>query len=194
MVPQVRIIGILMIVNGVLCILYGFVLMAMGPFMQSVFAMQGAQAPPQQQAQIQQMQQMMKIFVWVYAALGIANAAGGIVNIAAGIPAMRYRRRTFVIVGLLANVATFASCYCLPTSLGLMIWGLIVMFQKETAEAFRMGDAGRSVDEIKSRFADDDRRRGDYDDDRRSGRDEDDPPPGNPPRGTGQGDGGIRKL
>ena len=195
MVRQVPIIGILMIVNGVLCILYGFVQMAMGPFMQSIFAMRGAQAPPQQRAQMQQVQEMMKIFTYVYAAMGIANAAGGVLNIAAGIPALRYRRRIFVIVGLFANIATFASCYCMPTSLGLMIWGLIVMFQKDVDKAFEMGAVGHSVDEIKRRF-DDDRRRDDQDDDRRPSDYDDDanPPPDRPGPGREPGDGGIRKL
>jgi hypothetical protein len=196
MVSQVPIIGILLIVNGVLCILYGIVLMGMGPFMQWMFGMQAAQAPPEAQAQLKQMQEMMRIFTYVYVVQGIANAVGGAINIAAGIPAMRYRRRTFVIVGLFSTVATFASCYCLPTSLGLMIWGLIVMFQKDVDEAFKMGAAGRSVDEIKSRFAERDRRRDEYDDDRRSRGHEDDenPPPDDPPPKRDQGDGGIREL
>ena len=146
MVSQVPIIGILMIVNGVLCILYGIVQMAMGPFMQSIFAMQGAQMPPEAKVQMQQMQQMMGWMVWVYIALGTLNAVAGLINIVGGIPAMRYRSRTFVIVALFTNVLTFASCYCLPTSLGLMIWGLIVMFQKDATEAFKMGTAGASVD------------------------------------------------
>jgi hypothetical protein len=143
--------------------------------------------------------------VWVYIALGMANAVAGLINIMGGIPMMRYRYRTFVIVALFSNVATFASCYCLPTSLGLMIWGLIVMFQKDVAEAFTMGAAGISVDEIKQRLADDRRRREyDYDDEddrgaRQSRRTRGDggsegPPPESPPKGPDQGTDGIREL
>jgi hypothetical protein len=197
MVSQVPIIGILMIVNGILCILYGFVQMAMGPFMQSIFAMQGAQMPPEAKVQMQQMQQMMQYMFWVYIALGTLNAVVGVVSIAAGIPAMRYRSRTFVIIALFLNPATFMSCYCLPTSLGLMIWGLIVLLQKDVAEAFKMGAAGISADEIKQRFADDRRRDDDYDDDpddRRSRRSRTEPPSGGPPPLPGDGHDGIREL
>ena len=200
MVPQVPIIGILMIVNGVLCILYGFFEMSLGPLVQASVEMQAqvqgqAQPPPQ----VQQMQVLMPFLFWYYIAIGIINGLAGLINIVAGIPTMRYRSRVFVIVALCTNLGTLPGCSCLPTSLGLMIWGLVVLFQKDVAEAFRMGAAGRSVDEIKRRFADADRRRGDdYDerDDRASRRDrgEAGPPPGDPPKGPDQGEDGIREL
>lgn len=193
MVPQVSVIGTLMIINGVLCIIYGIVLMALGPFMQQFFEMQGAQAPPQAQQQMQQMQQMIHVFTVVNIVLGAASALAGVMNIAGGIAAMRFRGRTFVIIALFFNIAALSTCYCAPTSLGLMIWGLIAMFQKDVADAFTLGASGLSAGEIKDRFS----RRGYHsaedDDDwpTRRGRDES-PDAGRPP--SDRRDDGFQEL
>lgn len=207
MVPQVTIIGILMIVNGSLCVLYGILLIFMGPFMSSMFNIQGA--PPQAQPQVQQMQQMVQVISVVYIVLGAASALAGIMNIAGGIAALRFRSRGFVITALFFNAAAFGTCYCLPTSLGLMIWGLIVMFQRDVAHAFSLGASGYNADEIKRRMAErEDYRRDRYRDDYDSRRDDEDrprqrrpaddesepPPPRKPPPPGGEDDDRIQEL
>lgn len=185
MVSQVTIIGILMIVNGALCTLYGMLLMFMGPVMSSFFNFQAGQAPPQAQPQMQQMQQMMSVVSVVYVIIGAAAALAGVMNIAGGISALRFRSRTFVIIALFFNVAAFTTCYCLPTSLGLMIWGLIVMFQSDVAHAFTLGASGYTVDEIKQHMGmggyPRDRRGDDWDE--REGRGGEPRPPKPPPKG-----------
>jgi hypothetical protein len=175
MVNQVPVIGILMIVNGSLCALYGVLLIFMGPFLSTFINFQGAQMPPQAQPQLQQMQQVVTIASVIYVVLGSVVALSGVMNIAGGISALRYRSRGFVITALFFNIIPLFTCYCLPTSLGLMIWGLIVMFQGDVAHAFSLGASGYTADEIKRRME-----RGDYrrDDDRG----DDWPEPGERPR------------
>jgi hypothetical protein len=175
MVNQVPVIGILMIVNGALCALYGVLLIFIGPFLSSIFEFQAGQMPPQAQPQMQQAQQMFQIVSVVYIVLGSVVALAGVMNIAGGISAIRYRSRGFVITALFFNILPLFTCYCLPTSLGLMIWGLIVMFQADVTHAFQLGASGYTADEIKRRMD-----RGDFrrDDDRRDEWRE----PGEPPR------------
>ena len=202
MVPQVTVIGILMIVNGSLCVLYGMLLVFLGPFMSSFINFQGA--PPQAQAQVQQAQQVMQVVSIVYIVLGSFVAIAGCMNIAGGIAALKYRSRAFVITALFFNLVPSFTCYCTLTSLGLMIWGLIVMFQGDVAHAFTLGASGYTADEIKRRMADREYRRDrlrddDYDDSRRDDedrprrrRDRDDepepPPKRSAPPGTADDD------
>ncbi|MCI0684818.1 MAG: hypothetical protein L0Y71_22200 [Gemmataceae bacterium] len=198
MVPQVTVIGILMIVNGALCVLYGLLLIFVGPLMLSFMNFQGA--PPQAQPQIQQAQQMFQIVSIVYIVLGAVVAIAGCMNIAGGIAAVKFRSRTFVITALFFNIVPTFTCYCTLTSLGLMIWGLIVMFQGDVAHAFSLGASGYTADEIKRRMAEREYRRyrdDDYDDSRRDNEDrprtrrpaEDEPaPPRKPPVPPGTAD------
>lgn len=170
MVPQVTVIGILMIVNGSLCVLYGLLLIFLGPFMLSLINLQGA--PAQAQPQMQQAQQMFQVMSIVYIVLGSVVAIAGCMNIAGGIAALKFRSRAFVITALFFNLVPAFTCYCTLTSLGLMIWGLIVMFQGDVAHAFTLGASGYSADEIKRRMAEreyhrDRFRDDDYDDARR---------------------------
>lgn len=174
MVTHVPIVGILMIVNGSLQIVMGLMLAAVGPFMFTLMTMdrpqQGVMAPDEQ-----------KIFTLIsigYTSIGVLVIAAGAVNVLAGIRVMKYQSRTFAMTALFANLVPFITCYCLPTSMGLMIYGLIVLFQTDVAQAFKLGEEGLSVDEIKHRF---DRR--DYDRDRGPADDFDKPselPPPNP--------------
>lgn len=147
MYNQVPVIGILMIVNGVLCTLFGMLLMFWGPFMQQFLNMQGAPPPPPEA------QQVLQVVSIVYIALGAVVALAGVINIAGGVAALRYRSRAFVLTALFFNIIPIFTCYCAPTSLGLMIWGLIVMFQGDVAQAFSLGASGYSAEEIRQRMA-----------------------------------------
>jgi hypothetical protein len=161
MVTQVPVIGILMIVNGSLCTLYGIMMMAMGPLIMSM----GRARPRPADAE-----QVMWIMTAAYVGIGIVVATAGVMNIVGGMWAMRFRSRPFVLVALISNFVTIVGCHCLPTSLGLMIWGLIVMLNPDVVEGFQLGLAGYSPDEIKDRLS---RRRyrDDYDDDYEDDRD-----------------------
>jgi len=199
MVPQVTVIGILMIVNGSLSVLLGILYAVMGPVMFTMMTRQNAAAAPPPEVQ--------QIFTWVsigYVVAGSVVAIAGLMNIAGGISALKFRSRAFVITALFFNILPTFTCYCTVTSLGLMIWGLIVMFQGDVAHAFSLGASGYTPDEIKRRMADREYRRDrqrddDYDDSRRDDedrprrrRDRDDepepPPKRSAPPGTADDD------
>jgi hypothetical protein len=147
MVPQVQVVSILMIVNGALASLIGLLLSAVGPFLFVVVnADKRGGPPPDERA-------LLGILSVVYLALGLLVLTAGLLNVIAGARALRFRGRTFAIVALFFNLVPIFTVYCAPTSLGVMIYGLIVFFNADVARAFRMAAEGVSPEEIRARFS-----------------------------------------
>jgi hypothetical protein len=146
-----------MIVQGALeCmmgILYGaaaFMFPAMLQWMNDMVKMQ----PPPAGGPVPQMPEEMGWFIAViYIVAGGATLLVGVLRIIAGIYNLRYQGRAFGIIALFLGVIPFITCYCAPTSLGLMIYGLIVYFNEQSARAFQLGAQGRTPAEIQSMLA-----------------------------------------
>jgi hypothetical protein len=146
MVPQVQVVSILMIVNGALVSLMGLLLSVVGPAL--FFILQAEQRhgrpPPQDEA-------ALRIISVIYVVLGAVVLAAGVLNVVAGIRALRFRNRALVLVALFCNVVPLLTCYCSITSLGLMIYGLIVFFNADVARAFELAAEGVPPEEIRDR-------------------------------------------
>lgn len=65
---------------------------------------------------------------------------------------LKFRGRTLGIVALSSGLLSIAGCYCLPTAIGLFIYGLIVLLNEPVKRAFAMGEQGRSASEIQTHF------------------------------------------
>ncbi len=138
---QIKIVAILMLVQGVLEILYGLMFVAMGPVMLAVIANDpgtSAQPPPP---------------AWVaaiYPALGLPALIAGALKIWAGVLNLKHRGRTVGIVALFSGALTVFSCaiYCFPTTLALMVYGLIVYFDSDATRAFFLGEEGLPGEEV----------------------------------------------
>lgn len=70
----------------------------------------------------------------------------------AGIQNFRYRRRVLGIVSQVCGLASMFGCYCGPTSIMLLIYGLIVYLNPAVQAAFEMGDKGTPTDAILASF------------------------------------------
>jgi len=179
MAAQVTVVGILMIVQGSLACVLG-VLLAFGGVFLSAIGLDMPGGPPEAR-------DVFTFLSIVYFALGMFAFAGGILNIFGGVKALRYRGRGFVLTALFFNIATIFTVYCAPTSIGLLIYGLIVMFNAEVVSAFNLGEQGMPPEEIKRRFTyyrPRYRRDEDYDEDYRR----EEPEPRQPPPPSDQGD------
>jgi hypothetical protein len=148
MVNQVQVVSILMIVNGALVSLMGLIYALMGPTMFALMrpappGPSGASGPGTT------VTTMTTILSLIYVAIGLAVLTVGILNIVAGIRSLRFRGRTFALVALFSNLLPMFTCYCLPTSLGLMIYGLIVFFQTDVAYVFERVAAGEPAERFK---------------------------------------------
>lgn len=153
MVGQIRIVSILMMVQGALDLLAGLGLIGMGFFM--AFAMKEAmmENPQMQQGNGAPPEIMVNMVSWFYGGLGVVIGLIGALCIFAGYRNWQYKGRTLGIVALVAGLGTIFSCYCAPTSLALCIYGLIVYLNAPASSAFRMGEEGFTGDEIAMTFS-----------------------------------------
>jgi len=139
---QIKIVAILLIVEGSLEVLVGLFLAAMGPLMMSIIrsapppSSGGAPPPPPE------------LFGAIYVVMGLVTLVGAILKIVAGARNVKYRSRTLGFIALGSALLSFASCYCMPTALALAIYGIIVYVNDRSARAFQLGDSGMSADEI----------------------------------------------
>jgi len=86
------------------------------------------------------------------AAISAPTLISGLLRIAAGIFNFRYRRRGLGITALLFGLVTMMTAYCAPTAIALAVYGLVVYFNEPVMMAFRMGDSGRPISEVRSAY------------------------------------------
>ena len=141
-VPQVTVVSILMIVQGSLVTLVGLFLLIMGPAMFSLNASNHRAGAEQER--------FISILGGFYILFGGLLVGVGGLNIAAGIKNLKYRSRTLGITALSLGALAMFSCYCAPTAIGLMIYGLIIYLNQDVSRAFEMGEQGASTDQIKN--------------------------------------------
>ena len=141
---HVRVVAILMIVQGVLEFVASLGLAAMAVFMwQAVSQCHDAKTPGRQPSGCS---------LWSMAALRLPHWRLPCLHVVAGLRNWRFRGRTLGIVALAAGMVTVFTCYCLPTAMALGVYGLIVYLNGEVSDAFRMAEAGQSVDQIFATF------------------------------------------
>ncbi len=147
-VRQVKPLCICMIIQGVLEILMGLGLFAMALFVPAIMNQQGGgpQMPAEQL-------QVAKLVVWItYGVGGGVAIIAGILRITAGIRGLYFRSYGMGLASHFVGLLSLMTCYCLPTSLGLCIWGCIVYFNSDVKHAFKLGRNGQSPAEIETSF------------------------------------------
>jgi hypothetical protein len=138
-VGQVTVVAILMIVQGTLVSLIGLLCMIAGPAM---FSLSGSSHQAEEE-------RVIALFGGIYILFGGLLLGTGGLNIAAGIKNLKYRSRTLGIVALCIGGLAMFTCYCAPTAIGLMIYGLIIYLNQDVSRAFEMGEQGASQDQIR---------------------------------------------
>ena len=141
---QVKLLAILMLVQGSMEALYGLMFVALGPLMLTMIAIDpgtASQPPPP---------------AWVaaiYPALGLPTLIGGSLKLWAGVLNLRFRGRTLGIAALFTGLLAIPSCalYCIPTALALLVFGLVVYFDADATRAFVLGQDRLPADEILDR-------------------------------------------
>jgi hypothetical protein len=146
-VRQVRIVAILMIVQASMELLYGLLLFGIV----IMFAVM-MNDPQFQQGMQQNPGPGMELFLYIYGGLGGVMFFVGSIRLVAGIMNFNFRGRTFGIIANFAGLLTVCGFYCLPTAIGLTVYGCIIYFQRSVLEAFEMRSMGSSVDEVLQRF------------------------------------------
>jgi uncharacterized metal-binding protein len=93
---------------------------------------------------------------WGSIGLGIAGGlvlCFSILRIVTGIYSFGFKHRNLMLVSLIGGLITVFTCYCSLFSLGVGIYGLIVMLDPAVKQAYRLAAEGVPAEEIKARFA-----------------------------------------
>lgn len=148
MVGHVRIIAILLIVQGVLELLVSLYYCAFGLFIGPSLTnamMENSQMQPGGGPPREFMSTVMTATWIVMAACGLVP---GVLHCWAGFRNFMFRGRTLGIIALISSVVSMGTVYCCPTSVALLIYGLIVYLNGYVARAFDLANAGRRPEEI----------------------------------------------
>jgi hypothetical protein len=137
LIGHVRVIAILLIVQGVLELLFSFACISF--FLLVTFV-------PHEELQNMRRLGLVALVVCIPAIVI------GLLRIVAGIFNLRYRRRVLGIMALGLGLSLIFTAYCAPTAIAVAIYGLIVYLDEPVIAAFAMGDRGRTVAEINAAF------------------------------------------
>lgn len=144
LVNQVMVVGILQIVFGAMEVLMGGLLLFYAIFFSFIFPNMEQQVPPP-----------AEIF-WLSLGFGTGGVivfSAAILRIVSGIYSFWFKRRTMMLVSLIGGMVTVFTCYCAVFSLGVGIYGLIVMLDPGVKLAYQLSADGVPAEEIKARFA-----------------------------------------
>ncbi len=152
MVGQVPILGVLMIIQGAFVVILGIGFALLATVMPAII-MQQMQNNPGLQGNGPAPVTMTRYMLAIYGGVSIVLLLIGISGILAGLRVFRFQRRVFGIISLSVGLGAFVGCYCFPTALALMIYGLIVLLNQPVITAFDLGRQGHSSQSIQHAFA-----------------------------------------
>lgn len=143
---NIRIVAIMLIVHGSMLLLAALFFIAMSAFLPNLIA----KTPPPANASPNgpTPEQMATILTGTYLFMGTAALLPGILQLVAGIRNLYPKGRTLGLVALFSGVVSIATCYCAPTSIGLLIYGLIIYFNPTAIRAFELGKQGITLTDM----------------------------------------------
>jgi hypothetical protein len=145
---HIRIVAILMMIQGGLELMMAVLLLIMGGMMPGVFGAMGAGAPAGPRQPPPPPVNMGWVLGGIYLGLGVVLLVGAVLKLVAGWRNFYFRGRVMGFVALSSGLVTLLTCYCFPTALALFIYGLIVYLNGQSTRWFALGARGAVVDEI----------------------------------------------
>ena len=147
LVYQVLVLSILQIVQGSFEILAALIASGYGIFfvvMAFVIPTQANTTAEDETAAV-----MMGVFSVVFIAIGLMLIIVGILRIWAGIAGIKFRRRKLGIWSIIIGALSCMTFYCAITSIGLLVYGLIVYLDPNVKRAFDLAEKGWTADQIR---------------------------------------------
>jgi hypothetical protein len=139
---QIKVVAILLIVEGSLEVLAGLFLCVMGPTVKAMF--ESGTPPPTMGGGPPPNPEMIGA---VYIIMGIIALVAAIPKIVAGIRNLSLKGRALGFVGLGSCLLSLGTCYCSLFALALGIYGLIVYVNERSAQAFKLVEGGMSAEQ-----------------------------------------------
>ncbi|MEM7479074.1 MAG: hypothetical protein AAF483_29165, partial [Planctomycetota bacterium] len=135
-----------MIVNGIFTSFYGIYTIVLSFFWPDMMANNPAFQDGTPEAKM-----AMEFMPIAFIATGVLCIILALLYVFSGILLIKFRGYKFAFVALIGGMASLMTCYCFPTSLGLLIFGLIVLLDQPVRDAFEAAEAGVSPKDIISR-------------------------------------------
>ncbi len=88
----------------------------------------------------------------MFVVLGTPALVAGGLHVFAGIVNYRFRNRAAGGIALIAGVGSATTCICMPTTFALTLYGATVYFDRSVIKAFEMGDDGNTAERILAAF------------------------------------------
>jgi hypothetical protein len=151
-VSQVRTFAILNIIQGALEIPMGLMSTGMAVLFPVMMSMEQAR-DPSAEAELPFEGRMLWLVSGIYLAIGMPVLTCGILRIVSGVRNFRFKGRTLSLISIIAGVSSVLSCYCAPTALGILVYGLILHLNPAVKAAFEMGRQGRTAEQILAAFS-----------------------------------------
>lgn len=148
-VRQVPSIGVLMIVQGALEVFSALPMLLFGSMVSGVFS--GLLRKPDDQGQ--GIDPFLALLFSMPLLMGVLLVIPPILRVCAGVLNMQYRGRILGMVALVPGLITIGSCLGVITgltSIGLLVYGMIIYLHRDAAQAFRLRRHGYTVDQIKA--------------------------------------------
>ena len=137
---QIKVVAILLIIEGALEVLAGIFFCVMGPVATALFSSSpppSTGGPPPNP----------ELIGGLYIGMGVITLIASIPKIVAGIRNVSLKGRTLGFVGLGSCVLSLGSCYCSLFALALGVYGLIVYINERSAMAFKLVEGGMTAEQ-----------------------------------------------
>jgi hypothetical protein len=153
LVGHVRIVAILMIVQGVLELLMAIYFIVFGFFFGATLGEAMMKDPNFRQGQGPPPELMSAIMTATPIVMGSVGFIVGVLHIYAGFRNFLFQNRMLGIIALVGGMASIGTVYCCPTSFMLFIYGAIVYMNPSVVRAFGMAAEGYPSDAILFTFS-----------------------------------------
>ena len=155
MVGHVFVLGVLMAVYGALFVILGLCTVGYGVFMPEMLKNNPAWQNNPQFGNNPPMppDELLKMMTTGTLIAGGMFVLLGALYLVGGIQVSRFRGRMLGIVALSVGLLSVFGCYCIPTSVALFVYGLVVLLNEPVKTAFGLGDRGFRGAEIQQAFA-----------------------------------------
>ena len=154
-VGQVTILGILMAIYGGILGMAGLGMIAYGLLMPEALKNNPAfkdNPAFQNDPNMPPPEEFMEIMAMAMGGIGVGLCVAALLYFISGIMVTKFSGRGFALFTLSAGLLTILFCYCLPTSIGMFAYGLIVLVDPSVKMAFELGAKGHNAKEIQHAF------------------------------------------
>jgi hypothetical protein len=139
-----------MMIQGVLEFLMGLLYIGLGFGLPQLMRFQ---TQTQNQVPPEQMQMVQTFIVATYGVIGGVAMLAGFIRFMSGFRGLTFRSHGMGLASHFLGLINLGTCYCMPTAMGVCVWGCIVYFNSEVKQAFRLRDQGHEPADIEMQFS-----------------------------------------